>query len=111
MRSPGKPDYVTGPVPVGIIWSLGYAVLALLIFFSPRALAQPVSAPVDMALSENLGAAKKEVRKRMGSPNTSMIETHDLSKVYKEAQAVLQSFLQETTQNSSSDFTFRPEFK
>jgi hypothetical protein len=81
----------------------------VLIFFSPRALAQPVSAPVDMALSENLAAAKKEVRKRMGSPNTLAIEADDQSKVYRKAQAVLQ-FLQGTTQNSFSDFTFMPEF-
>ncbi len=35
----GEPDLLIGPGQVGIIGSLGYAVLALLIFFSPRALA------------------------------------------------------------------------
>ena len=35
----GEPDLLIGPGHVGIIGSLGYAVLALLIFFSPRALA------------------------------------------------------------------------
>jgi len=35
----GEPESLIGPMPVGIIGSLGYAVLALLIFFHPRALA------------------------------------------------------------------------
>ncbi len=37
----GEPESLIGPMPVGIIGSLGYALLALLIFFHPRALAQP----------------------------------------------------------------------
>jgi hypothetical protein len=45
----GEPDQLIGPMPLGVIGSLGYAVLALLLFFSPRALAQPASAPVDIA--------------------------------------------------------------
>jgi len=40
----GKPDLLIGPVTMGIIGSLGYTVLALLIFFSPRALA-PAAGP------------------------------------------------------------------
>jgi membrane protease YdiL (CAAX protease family) len=55
----GEPDNLIGPACVGIIGSLGYAVLAQLIFFSPRALAQSASGPVDLALSENLGAVGK----------------------------------------------------
>jgi len=44
----GLPNPVLGPGTQGIIGSLGYAVLALLIFFSPRALAQAAGAqPVD----------------------------------------------------------------
>jgi membrane protease YdiL (CAAX protease family) len=58
----GDPDRLIGPIPVGIIGSLGYAVLALLIFFSPRALAQPMPAPVDMAFSEHRGAVEKAAR-------------------------------------------------
>jgi membrane protease YdiL (CAAX protease family) len=57
--STGAPDPLIGPLPVGIIGSLGYAVLGLLIFFSPRALAQPAPAPVDMALSEQRGVVEK----------------------------------------------------
>jgi membrane protease YdiL (CAAX protease family) len=34
----GEPDHLIGPLPVGIIGSLGYAALALLIFFNTRAL-------------------------------------------------------------------------
>jgi len=55
----GDPDPLIGPIPVGIIGGLGYAMLALLIFFSPRAMAQPASVPVDMARSENPGAVGK----------------------------------------------------
>jgi len=40
----GEPESLIGPMPVGIIGSLGYAVLALLIFFHPRALA-PTAGP------------------------------------------------------------------
>jgi len=40
----GEPDRVIGPLPVDIIGSLGYAALALLIFFSTRALA-PTASP------------------------------------------------------------------
>jgi len=40
----GEPNYLIGPMPVGIIGSLGYALLALLIFFSARALA-PIASP------------------------------------------------------------------
>ena len=40
----GEPEWLIGPTPVGIIGSLGYAVLALLIFFTPRALA-PIDTP------------------------------------------------------------------
>jgi membrane protease YdiL (CAAX protease family) len=38
----GEPDYLIGPMPVGIIGSLGYVVLAVVIFFSSRALAPTV---------------------------------------------------------------------
>jgi membrane protease YdiL (CAAX protease family) len=55
----GDPDRLIGPLPVGIVGWLGYALLALLIFFNARALAQPMPAAVDTALSENPGAAKK----------------------------------------------------
>jgi membrane protease YdiL (CAAX protease family) len=40
----GDLDRLIGPLPVGIVGWLGYAVLALLIFFSPRALA-PAAGP------------------------------------------------------------------
>jgi CAAX protease family protein len=40
----GEPNYLIGPMPVGVIGSLGYALLALLIFFSARALA-PIASP------------------------------------------------------------------
>ena len=53
----GEPQSLIGPLPVGIIGSLGYALMAVLIFFSARALAQP--APVDMALAGNPGAVEK----------------------------------------------------
>ncbi len=48
-----------GPGVQGIIGSLGYAALAVLISFSPRALAQPAPAPVGAALTENPGAPGK----------------------------------------------------
>jgi len=35
----GEPDYLIGPSPVGLVGSFGYAILAFLIFFHPRALA------------------------------------------------------------------------
>lgn len=41
----GKPNLLLGPVTVGIIGSLGFAVLALVIFFSPHALAPTVTPP------------------------------------------------------------------
>jgi membrane protease YdiL (CAAX protease family) len=40
----GEPDRLIGPLPVGIIGSLGYAALALLIFFNTRALT-PTAGP------------------------------------------------------------------
>jgi membrane protease YdiL (CAAX protease family) len=40
----GDPDRLIGPIPIGIVGGLGYALLALLIFFSPRALA-PTAGP------------------------------------------------------------------
>lgn len=40
----GEPDWLIGPLPVGIIGSLGYATLALLIFFNTRALT-PTTGP------------------------------------------------------------------
>jgi len=40
----GDPDYLLGPYPLGIIGSLGYAVLAMLVFFNSRALA-PIGSP------------------------------------------------------------------
>jgi membrane protease YdiL (CAAX protease family) len=36
----GDPDWLIGPAPMGIVGGLGYAMLALLIFFTPRALAR-----------------------------------------------------------------------
>jgi len=55
----GEPNPLIGPGNQGVIGSLGYAVLALLIFLGPRALAQPAPAPLDMALAENPGALGK----------------------------------------------------
>jgi membrane protease YdiL (CAAX protease family) len=55
----GASNPLLGPGTQGIIGSLGYAVLALLIFFNPRALAQPAPVPVDTALAENPGAVEK----------------------------------------------------
>jgi len=40
----GDPDRLIGPMPVGIIGVLGYVLLALLVFFSARALA-PIASP------------------------------------------------------------------
>jgi len=40
----GEPEWLIGPTPVGIIGSLGYALLAVVIFFSARALA-PMAGP------------------------------------------------------------------
>jgi len=50
----GEWDKLIGPSTVGIVGVLGYALLALLIFLSPRALA-----PVDKALSKNPAAVQK----------------------------------------------------
>jgi len=56
----GDPDRLIGPLPVGIIGGLGYALLALLIFFSARALAPIASpAPADKALSEEPGVVEQ----------------------------------------------------
>jgi membrane protease YdiL (CAAX protease family) len=55
----GVPNPLIGPGDQGIVGALGFAVLALLIFFSPRALAQPSPAPVEVAVSENPGAPEK----------------------------------------------------
>ena len=54
-----EPDPLIGPLPVGVIGSLGYAVLALAILLIPRALVQPAPAPVTMAVSGNPGAVEK----------------------------------------------------
>jgi len=45
----GEPNPLLGPGAQGIIGSLGYAVLALLIFLNPSALAQPELAPEEVA--------------------------------------------------------------
>jgi membrane protease YdiL (CAAX protease family) len=58
----GDPHWLIGPQPMGIVGGLGYALLALLIFFSSRALAQLTPAPVDMALSEHRGGVEKAAR-------------------------------------------------
>jgi membrane protease YdiL (CAAX protease family) len=50
----GESNPLIGPGTQGVIGSLGYVVLALLIFFSPRALVR-----VDMALSQNPAAVEK----------------------------------------------------
>jgi membrane protease YdiL (CAAX protease family) len=55
----GEPNPLVGPGTQGIIGSLGYAVLALLIILSPRALAQPAPAPVDVAVAGSPGAVEK----------------------------------------------------
>lgn len=41
--SRGEPDYLIGPSPVGIIGSLGYIIMAFLIFFLPRALTTDIA--------------------------------------------------------------------
>lgn len=51
-----EPDHLIGPSPVGIIGSLGYAILALLIWFHPRALTpitnqHPVETKTDGAVT------------------------------------------------------------
>ena len=55
----GESNPLLGPGAQGIIGSLGYAVLALLIVFSPCALAQPEPAPVAVAVSGNPAAVEK----------------------------------------------------
>jgi membrane protease YdiL (CAAX protease family) len=55
----GAPDVLIGPVPEGIVGCLGYVLLALPIFFLPRALTQPTSASGDMAVSGNPAAVEK----------------------------------------------------
>jgi membrane protease YdiL (CAAX protease family) len=55
----GEPNPLVGPGIQGIIGSLGYAVLALLIILSPRALAQSEPAPVDVAVAGSPGAVEK----------------------------------------------------
>jgi len=55
----GDLDRLIGPLPVGIVGGLGYALLAVLIFYNARALAQGAPAPVAMALSENPGVVGK----------------------------------------------------
>jgi membrane protease YdiL (CAAX protease family) len=55
----GAPDVLIGPVPEGIVGCLGYVLLALPIFLIPRALTQPTSASVDMAVSGNPAAVEK----------------------------------------------------
>jgi hypothetical protein len=57
----GEPDLLIGPVPLGVIGSLGYAVLTLLILFRPRALAQPSPAPAKKVLAGAPGMAEKAV--------------------------------------------------
>lgn len=55
----GEPNPLVGPGVQGIIGMLGYVVLALVIFFSPRALAQPALVSMNMAASGNQKAAEK----------------------------------------------------
>jgi membrane protease YdiL (CAAX protease family) len=55
----GEPNQLIGPGIQGIIGSLGYAILAVLIFISARALAKPASAPSNPAFPENPGAVGK----------------------------------------------------
>jgi membrane protease YdiL (CAAX protease family) len=45
----GEPEYLIGPMPVGIVGALGYALLAVLIFLSARALA-PMAGPPPVAI-------------------------------------------------------------
>jgi membrane protease YdiL (CAAX protease family) len=55
--STGEANRLVGPIPVGIVGSLGYAGLALIIFLNPRALA-PISSPrpVDPKVGQELQA-------------------------------------------------------
>jgi membrane protease YdiL (CAAX protease family) len=53
----GNLDQLVGPIPVGVIGCLGYALLALLIFFSPRALVQPTPVPAEKVLAATPGTA------------------------------------------------------
>ncbi len=55
----GEPNPVLGPGAQGVIGMVGYVMMALLIFLRPQSLAQPASAPVDMALAENAGVLGK----------------------------------------------------
>jgi len=55
----GEWDPLIGPSTSGIVGGLGYAALALLILFSPRALGQRAPAQTDAASSKNLGAAEQ----------------------------------------------------
>jgi len=55
----GEPNRLIGPGVQGIIGSLGYAMLAVLIFVSSKALAQPAPAPANTAFPENPGALGK----------------------------------------------------
>ena len=55
----GEWDPLIGPSTSGIVGMLGYAVLALLILFSPHALAQAAPAQADVASSKNPGAVEK----------------------------------------------------
>ena len=59
LYSRGAVDPLLGPQPMGIIAMLGYAVLALLLFFSRSALTGPAPAPVDKALSGKPGAVEQ----------------------------------------------------
>jgi uncharacterized protein len=54
----GEPDLLIGPMSIGIVGFLGYALLALPIFLHPGALAQPVPPPIDTTLSSNPAAAE-----------------------------------------------------
>ncbi|HSF82325.1 MAG TPA: CPBP family intramembrane glutamic endopeptidase [Anaerolineales bacterium] len=55
----GEANLLIGPGVQGIVGSLGYALLALLIFSSPRALAQPAPALAGAALSTSPAAVEK----------------------------------------------------
>lgn len=41
----GEPNTLLGPLPTGVIGGIGFALIALLLFFSPRGLAEPELAP------------------------------------------------------------------
>jgi len=56
----GDPDRLIGPIPVGIVGGLGYILLALLIFFSARALVQSTPAPMDKAPSEKTWSGEED---------------------------------------------------